>query len=33
MIHQQRYIMIFPNKLAHEPSPNPFLKPPQAAGY
>ena len=33
MIHQQRYIMVFPNKLAHEPIRNPFLKPPQAAGY
>ena len=33
MIHQQRYIMIFPNKLTHEPIRNPFLKPPQAAGY
>jgi hypothetical protein len=33
MIHQQRDIMIFSNKLTHEPIRNAFLKPPQAAGY
>ena len=33
MIHQQRNIMVFSNKLTHEPIRNAFLKPPQAAGY
>ena len=33
MIHQQRGIMVFSNKLTHELIRNAFLKPPQAAGY